>query len=106
VGTVSDLADFLRARLDEDQQHLGHMLRLCPDPPNHIPSRRLVADDTAKRKVLRLYENALSARRHGSMSLRNQTQDEAAVDVLGAAIQALAEVYDQHPGYREEWRLL
>jgi len=65
--------------------------------------RRALAECEAKRRVVRLYENAARALHAGSMSERNRTQDEAAVDVLGAAVRALAESYAQLAGYRPEW---
>jgi hypothetical protein len=64
---------------------------------------RVLADIAAKRRILGLYEAALSAHRAGSLSLRNRTQDEAAVDVLGEAVLALAQPYSGRPGWRQEW---
>jgi hypothetical protein len=65
---------------------------------------RVLAEVEAKRRVIKLYENALAAQRRGSISLRNRTQDEAAVDVLGEAVKALALPYADHADYRDEWR--
>ena len=64
----------------------------------------LLAEVEAKRRILRLYENALSAHRSGSISLRNRTQDEAVVEVLGEAVKELAVAMAGREGYREEWR--
>ena len=105
MSNLDGLATFFRARLNEDREHLGHPQRLCPDPDNHIPAPRLVDEDMAKRMTLRLYENALAAKHAGSTSRRNRTQDEAAVDILGAAVQWLALPYSRHPDYMPEWRL-
>jgi hypothetical protein len=66
----------------------------------------VLAECDAKRKVIKLYENALAAHRRGSISERNNVQDEAAVDVLGAAVQAYGEMYAKlgRPGHQESWR--
>lgn len=67
---------------------------------------RVLAECEAKRRVIRLYQNAVQAQRAGSISNRNRTQDEAAVDVLGAVVQEFGVMYAQagRPGYREEWK--
>lgn len=66
----------------------------------------VLAECEAKRRVIKLYTNALAAHREGSISNRNQIQDEAAVDVLGAAVQAYGVLYAKlgRPGYQESWR--
>lgn len=64
---------------------------------------RVLAECEAKRRVVRLYTNALYAVRHSTVVGRNRTQDEAAEDVLGAAVQELAWVYRDRSGYRDEW---
>lgn len=86
---MSDLGDFLRARLVEDREdsdnHEGLALR-----------SRLRRDVEAKLLVLDIHEaNARSAGLFG-------TDDE---DRSSQTLQALATVYAAHPEYRDEWRI-
>lgn len=127
---TDDLVAFLRARLDEDEQAaqeahyegqrwLSEEEDVCRWPDDelvHIADRkcdarhiarwdpvRVLAEVQAKRRIIEMYENADAAQRAGSISERNRTQDEAAVDVLGEAVHALAAVYASHPDYRGAW---
>ena len=68
------------------------------------PTTNRARDLDEGRRILRLYENALAAHRAGSISQRNRTQDEAAVDVLGEAVRLLALPYADRPEYQEQWR--
>jgi hypothetical protein len=115
---ADDLILWLRHQLDDDERVARRVepnqapvaLRAMVTREGSAPfliidSARLLAEIDAKRRVVRLYENALRAYNAGSISLRNRTQDEAAVDVLRAAVIALAQPYAELPGWREEWRL-
>lgn len=101
---MDDLVPWLLKQLAMDEQTAQAM----PHAIEHLESRwsptRLVARCEAARKVVTLYSNARQAVHRGSVSPRNEVQDEAAEDVLGAAVRALAEPYADKPGYREEWR--
>jgi hypothetical protein len=112
-----DLATWYRAQLDEDERVAreaeGGWITLGPDPEraNSVGRHaarwdpaRVLAEVDAKRRIIRLYVNAKAAYDAGSISLRNRTQDEAAEDVLGVALRALALPYVDRPGYREEWK--
>ena len=111
---MDDLVSFLRDRMAEDEAAIRTWesacwhLEACDDTGGYLErfdEKRMLAEVEARRRVIKLYENALAAQRSGSISLRNRTQDEAAVDVLGEAVKALALPYADHDGYREEWRL-
>lgn len=67
---------------------------------------RVLAECETKRRVIKLYQNAVHAHRAGSVSNRNRTQDEAAVDVLGAVVEEYGVMYAKlgRPGYQESWR--
>lgn len=101
-------AAFMHAVADADGRELfgkGHLAET--QDVQHIvrwDPARVVAEVDAKRRILRLYENALNAHRAGSISQRNRTQDEAAVDVLGETVRLLALPYADRHGWREEWR--
>ena len=114
---MDELPAWLREQLDDDERVAQRVdpnqapsdLRVMvtregSEPFLIIDSGRFLAEVDARRRILRLYENALGTHRSGSISLRNRTQDEAAVDVLGEAIKALALPYADRAGYREEWR--
>lgn len=106
---MDDLVAWLLAQIAEDEAALTGPHRLdneyCSDGA-HWTDERVLAECEAKRRVIKLYENALSAHRAGSVSDRNRIQDEAAMDVLGAAVQAYGEMYASlgRPGYQESWR--
>lgn len=84
---------------DEGRPRLAEAVHIADNDPAWA-----LADIESKRQVIKLYENAVSAKRAGSISYRNRTQDEAAVDVLGAAVQSLALPYAGRPDYLEEWK--
>jgi hypothetical protein len=64
---------------------------------------RVLAECEAKRKIVTLYATTAMALQRNSFVGPNRQRDEAAEDVLGAAIQELAWVYRDRPGYRDEW---
>lgn len=70
----------------------------------HDPAR-VLRELEAKRRVLRLYTNALSALEHrsGFASQRNVIQDETCVEILGEALRAIATAWVTHPDHRQEW---
>lgn len=113
MSAVDDLIAFLKDRIAEDEAAIRTWaaccvhIDACDETGGYLErfdNRRMLAEVEAKRRILRLYENALAAHRSGSISLRNRTQDEAAVDVLGEAVKALAPPHAEHPDYRPEWR--
>jgi hypothetical protein len=120
---MSDLVDFLRARIDKDEAlaracaatpwralPAGQIVVDSPDPApvaaaenltyaehvaRHDPARAL-RDVAAKRRLIAEYEkNAWRA---------TQGRDPQHVDPWETTLRLLAEVYDQHPAYQEAWR--
>jgi uncharacterized protein DUF6221 len=101
---MDELVNWLLKQVAMDEQ----TARAMPHAIEHLESRwspvRLIARCEATRKVVKLYTNAQHAVRQGSVSSRNEVQDEAAEDVLAAAVRTLAEPYADKPGYQESWR--
>lgn len=56
------------------------------------------------RAILRLYENALYAASTARVVPSQTIEDRAAVDVLDAAVRALASIYEDRPGFDPSWR--
>ncbi|MEU3527533.1 DUF6221 family protein [Streptomyces sp. NPDC038707] len=123
---MDELVEFLRARLDEDEQIAGVAAGLQADPENgwgvsghaitphigvvhedearmhiarHDPARVLREAD-AKRQVIREWEDARATAEadQGDVSAR------VALLAFTITLSALASVYADHPDYREEWR--
>lgn len=118
---MDDLVAWLRAQLDDDERKVAAMEReqrrvqTAPifqgHPPNwlagvdiFVSPKRWRADVDAKRRVLDLVELAHREYTSSLPYLRGQDRGyrEAMVDVL----RELAMAYADHPGYRDEWRLV
>lgn len=127
---MSDIVEFLKARLDEDEARAQHALNADLD---HLPTvecrcgRRLHlggdADRTlreveAKRDLIGLHHPHDHYGEHGDAEFCDECQwdhggdepriDNQPVEGFGAnpcrTLAALASVYADHPDYREEWR--
>lgn len=94
------------AESTEDTWITGGM-RTIPDSVLVVfdPAREL-AECAAKRRIIRMYANAVAAVQRGSVSARNRAADETAVDLLGSVLKEYGVVYAEagREGYREEWR--
>lgn len=69
-----------------------------PNEARHIARQdpKLTLDRVeAIRKVIRAYVAAVGAKEQGSISRRNVTQDETAVEMLGFVIETLASIYPE-----------
>lgn len=93
------IVEFLTARLDEDEADLDNE----PYDACYRDLRFGAADIAAKRRILERWQyrwqeagDATEQRMH-SMFASQATG-------LGNAVYLLAEVYSNHPDYREEWR--
>jgi Family of unknown function (DUF6221) len=110
------LAEFLAARLDEDERNARDALALWPDTHftvdpgslvivgfhrRHDPGR-VLREVAAKRAIL---DRHVSAARTSSRSPACRECDD---ELRGAwpcpTIRHLASVYSGHPGYRQEWK--
>jgi hypothetical protein len=83
---MSDLVEFLRARLDEDQRALTELAGAMQD----YGSARVLAEVEAKRELI----NELTLN-------EPRPDDEVKVERM---LELLALPYADHPDWREEWR--
>jgi hypothetical protein len=119
---MSDLVEFLRARLDEDEREIR--LALQPDEPSpqlltshrafHLVlthelgdswptgSPRMFADVEAKRDLISLYQEAETVIGKGTVAV--MAAAVARRDILYRVVATFAAVYADHPDYREEWK--
>lgn len=113
---MSDLAEWLRAQLDEDERVACEAapdpsLRWTDDsadappagwnPLTHIARwdpARVLAEVDAKRRLLNVYLEADNYYRD------HRAAPAGELHGLWTAIQLIAAAYAGHPGYREEWR--
>lgn len=117
--TELDIAEFLRARLDEDEAARSKLFDFDRDAGGPdlyvgnedqliISGARVFREVEAKRRILDAYEETAASvakltaeRAHGAIVM----SVEAAMTALQLAVRYHAAVYDQHPDYRPEWRL-
>lgn len=95
------LADFLLARIDEDERQTRATCRAVAedeawrdDPPTGEPSPRIVAEWDAKRQLIAWLQR-LDDRATDNNWWTIETTEALAI---------LALPYADHPDYREEWR--
>jgi hypothetical protein len=114
---MPSLTDFLLARIAEDEavaraarehEYLSAArdaspLRWVKDPLGYgtiwVNSGRVLAECEAKRRIV----TALAVREEFGAGL-DSPEDKAATWALRESCKALAVVYADRPGYREEWR--
>jgi len=109
--------EFLRTRLDEDEQVArdasshparddGHELHVIDDDYKHdairIPAARVLADVEAKRRVVGLHRELIGETRGGDRVGEGCVECDSfwPCDTL----RLLVLPYAQHPDYREEWK--
>lgn len=105
---MDDLIEFLRARLDEDEQAIAGLSDFNPVP--HLwtggavtvmmHADRARKEIAAKRGVLNEFEH-MRAEAKGNQDLPVGIWALA----LKSVLHRMAEAYDCHPDYREAWRL-
>jgi hypothetical protein len=100
-----DIVEFLRARLDEDEDigglhaRVGGEIGISSRPCDPRSGERIVADAIAKRRILAL---------HGESGYGAEMEsDEGGYgwdDALSHVFRLLALPYSDHPDYRQEWK--
>jgi len=106
------LADWLRARYDEEAAAWSDGTYLATRPDFAQMSRHMLADIEAKRRIVELHqpiEEAYPARSYpGGVRPLCCDNCSAGGEYPGGwpceTMAALASVYADHPDYREEWR--
>lgn len=97
---MSDLSEFLRARLDEDAAEIGrdeYDSGTCDYLPGvHVNPRRARADVEAKRLIVVHHDGPCCLKAPG------QLYDSRTDPCL--TLRYLAAVYAEHPDYRQEWK--
>jgi len=108
---MDDLAAFLAARLDEDEARIVPVGSpgYCEDDAEgiHLTPARVLREVAAKRAILELHH----IRRIGTWPVCTHCRpvDPEYTDDLTSepwpcrTLRALAAVYSDHPGYRQEW---
>ena len=102
----NDLVTFLRARIDDDEatarrgfSHPERWVRVAPTgTPNGLSCSAVLREVEAKRAVVRAY---LDAKAYYDA---HPEADAGEVTGLYTAVRLLAQVWDDHPDYRSEWR--
>lgn len=117
---MSDLTDFLLARIAEDEADSYRIHDLLDDKytwpddlagcPCGVPAR-VLAECAAKRRIVALHSETSEMRDYGNWEphLCRSCGGQGYNDFDGIAypcdtIKALASVYADHPDFREEWR--
>jgi Family of unknown function (DUF6221) len=114
---MSDLAEFLNARLDEDEA----CMRVPVDHPHYPqclawPSSisdpcecglpvRMLREVEAKRRIIARYEYCVKIAGEDQSSHPESGLADAAYELLTFTLPALAAVYSDKPGYDPEWSL-
>ncbi|MBT3150015.1 hypothetical protein HTV45_03695 [Streptomyces sp. CHD11] len=97
---VADLANFLRARIDEDEAAAQSVKRDTAEDTTGLKAQ-VLADVTAKRGVLRFVERMQQDAEHVDFLVHGP-----AMIVLSATtfpLRHLAAAYAAHPDFRPEW---
>jgi uncharacterized protein DUF6221 len=101
---TSELIRFLLARIDEDVAELKKIMKrqLAGDSPAELPVdgvraiSRLQAEAAAKRRMIGALQQLLV--------LRDQPLEKTVRDQAAQMLRVMAMPYENHPGYRAEWR--
>jgi hypothetical protein len=110
---VSDLAAFVRARLDDNDRRAAAVIadaqtiRRCSNDANaeryEAEARWVLRDIAAKRAILDAYEDARDAPRGWAMRDLAHTSAMGRLTALGKAVQALAAIESGHPDFDPAW---
>ena len=93
---MSELTEFLLARIDEDHENADRYVSLFPEGDMAPLFRRVLRECEAKRRIVEELEAVSDD--------RERLADYDSVYGLRFAAQALAAVYADHPDYRDDWR--
>ena len=98
---VADLANFLRARLDEDDAAAQAAKTGAPEDTTDLKAR-VLADVAAKRGVLRFVEQKQRNAEHDDFMVHRPASNALSTMVL--PLRRLAAAYPTHPDYQPEWQ--
>ena len=96
---MSDLIQFLRARLDEDEGW-----GLSPECGQYQDPDRVLREVEAKRQIVDLYEYEDQIPTPHRMKDLDHASAMGTKTAIGRSLQFLAAIYSDHPDYHEEWR--
>ncbi|MET7508933.1 DUF6221 family protein [Streptomyces albidoflavus] len=98
---VADLANFLRARLDEDDAAAGAANAGAPEDTTDLKAR-VLADVAAKRGVLRFVEQMQRNAEHDDFMVHGPAR--IVLSTMAFPLRHLAAAYPTHPDYQPEWQ--
>jgi hypothetical protein len=105
---MSDLTEFLKARLDEDERTakgLAGATRIIGGGPDFYGAGGLAAEDFWERfDPARVLREVKAKRAILGEYAGNDMDDLGYTNALGFAVSHLAAVYSDHPDYQQEWR--
>lgn len=99
---MDDLIAFVAARLDDDEAFARQFLEGMPDEyvgdltPVQVFALHTLADIAAKREILRMAT-------YGGKLPRIAPTPTLASMVLDRVIAVIAQIWDHHPAYKQEW---
>jgi hypothetical protein len=109
VAGMSDLVEFLRARLDEDEK-AAQLAKRAIDQDWHLVPARMVysprvvlADIDAKRRIINLHSKGYEDN-PGSIAPQGWCTVCDGEPLPCPTLRLLALPYADHPDYRDEWR--
>ncbi|MFJ4774312.1 DUF6221 family protein [Streptomyces uncialis] len=97
---VADLADFLRARIDEDDAAAQAVQHGTVEDAGGLKAR-VLADVAAKRGVLRFVEQMQQQTEHGDFMVHGPAM--IALSATALPLRHLVAAYAAHPDFRPEW---
>jgi len=105
---VSDIIEFLTARLDQEAEAWSGGTGLITQPNFASLSRYALADIAAKRAIVARHEGAVRSlaaiEAVDGFNLNAHAVVRAVHDSTLGAVHHLASVYSDHPDYREGWK--
>ena len=92
----SDLVRFILARLDDDEREIKKLRKAGVNGSSFPSTHRLSADSAAKREIVGVLQRLLV--------LRDLPSERPVRDGATEVLRRMALPYDDHAGYRAEWR--
>ena len=117
VRVGDDLAAFLAARLDEDEQWAEDLIAYDRGDVSGMYgiAQRMLREVAAGRTILEMYTSTLALVEHppvmeeghphaGKISARDYMDAKRELAVLKPAVMAIAAIWSDRPDYRQEWK--
>jgi hypothetical protein len=103
---MRDIRDFIKARLDDDEDVARSWMSpdfLSPDPDLwHSKGERELADIQAKRELVDEHGAAHACQVYGQHGFESEDFIEEG-EICSVLLNTLAATYSHHPDYRPEW---